>query len=566
MTAFLQDDYFGVNADTLTAHTGAVGATWTLPGLELVVSAEIGTGWQTGNFRLRHNGAVAGTGHYLSSGSPASADHWARATILVLSVPSASGGGIGITLRTDATCANFYLVQYNYTATAWQLFKKVAGVFTQLGSDVAQTLTVGPAYELYFSIVGTQIDFTVDGVSKFSTTDSAVSATGKIGLRVSAPSSGGGASVGIQIDQLVGDVGTDTKLRSIGDSITVGVGSTSSKTKRWAYVLGLANTWNDYTRSVSSTQIIDHCSDDRSPVNNQVYLPIAPATTDRVCWLTGYNDVRYNGANANALTTHLLALRAALTWLSRAAADVKQSNDGIWTKTGAWTTSVVNGMTSAYTSTIGDKISGSITGTYITVCYLSRFGLADASAACTVKVDGSTVDTIDMTFGTASGFTNGGSGAARYVPMAFRYGPFSAGAHTVEVIHAGTAGKIMQFLFATGNGGTPAAKLYVTGPYKNNNWNFSAPYNIGTDAAADSYGSNVTTVVAELVADGYTASQAYVNNYFVKITDENADNIHPNDTGHQHISDAFAAAIAGGGLLPHRTPPMRSMLGGNFQG
>jgi hypothetical protein len=195
VAAFLIDDFTDTNATALTSHTGQVGATWTLPGTESGTTASIFAGGTTASSQLRNSGSATATGHYLSSGTPPSADYWVRATWRIYTVPNERASGI--TLRTDSTCANCYLVQYNTDLDVWQLFKKVAGAFSQLGSNVAQTLTLGAIYELYFSIVGNQIDFTVDGVSKFSTTDSSVTSAGKVGIRISTNATAGYKQVAI---------------------------------------------------------------------------------------------------------------------------------------------------------------------------------------------------------------------------------------------------------------------------------------------------------------------------------------------------------------------------------
>ncbi len=557
MSAFLVDDFTDTDGTTLTSHTGITGGTWTLPGSESTVTAQISDDSATAGavrFGMRQNSATSGTGHYLSSGTPASADYEIHAIWKIITVPSVTGGGFGMTLRTDSTCANCYLVQYVPSSADWNIYKKVAGTFTSIATAVAVTLVAGTYLDIVFKIVGTQIDFIVDGASVFSLTDSAVSATGKVGIRWGAHPSGGSATTHIHIYKIIGDAVGETALRSIGDSITVGYKASPQATNRWAQQLAVAETWNDYCRGQASTQIIDMCSDDRVKANNQVYLPFAPATTDRFCWIAGYNDLRFNGSDANALETFNRVLRAAIAWLTRLPADVFQMNNGIWTPTGSWTGAVINGIiNSKYTTTNGDKITGSVSGTAITVAYLSRFGLADASASITVKIDGVSQTVIDATFGTASGFTSYGAGAGRYVPMAMRYSGLSSGAHTVEISHTGTAGKICQLLFVVGTGGSAGAGVYIADPIKVTNWNLGSPYNVGTDAALTSYSNTIGTLISDCVSDGYAPKHVLTNSYFVTGTDEDADGIHPTGTGYTHIENAFDAAInpasAGGGPI-----------------
>lgn len=534
----LYDTFTGSTGTALAAHTGEIGATWTLP-----VTAEPTETQQIEGNRLRFdNGTGAASAHYLSSGAPSSADQYVSATIYVYTVITTHYHGL--TLRTDSTGANCYLVQYDPTVPGWSLYKKVSGSFTQLGSSVSQTLTGGQSYALYFSVKGTQIDFTVNGVSKFSTTDGAVTANGKVGLRLGRlAGAAGSSSTGIHIDVIEGSA--VPFLRSVGDSVTVGMNASPQATKRWPYLVELAHTWTDNTRSVSGTQIIDQCSDDRNTSNNQVYLSTLPEDAERWLWLSGFNDVRYNGTNVNALETYRRCLRAAVMWMCRDPIDVGQMNNVGWTKTGTWTPGVVNGLNTSYSSTNGDYITGSISGTAITVCYLSRFGYGDAGTALEVRIDGSLVDTIDTSFGTASGYTNGGSGAARYVPMARRYAGLTAGAHTVVLTHNSTGGKYVQPAYVCGNGGTQAGHVIISNPYKVTDWTLGSPYNNGSDAAVDAYTAVIAEIVNEAQADGYKLVKwAFADAHVIKGTDEDADGIHPNNDGHQHIANAFESQLA----------------------
>lgn len=63
-----------------------------------------------------------------------------------------------------------------------RLFKVASNVKTQLGSDVAVTLTRGYKYRLHLSMIGTAINVWIDGVNLISTTDSSLSAAGQVGI------------------------------------------------------------------------------------------------------------------------------------------------------------------------------------------------------------------------------------------------------------------------------------------------------------------------------------------------------------------------------------------------
>lgn len=545
MTAFLKDSFQDSNGTTLASHVGEVGATWTLTSTwnnPLAVAVTQNTAFVLG--ALRNGNGNNGIAVYTASGSPASADHWQRHLWLVKSIPA--DGSLGITLRTTANGDGCYLLMYSYATAEWKLFYEVAGAFTQIGASVAQTLTVNQIYEVYFSVTGTTLLVQVDGVTKFSTPDSNVSANGKAGLWFNAISATGSATTGIHILQLTGDSGAEIALESMGDSVTVGANASPQATKRWPYLLGIAQTWNDYTRAQAATQIIDQCSDDRSPRNNQVYnRPVA--TTDRYCWLTGLNDYRYNGSNANALETFKRTLRSAFAWQSRVAAAKYEANDAIWTYTGSWSALAVNGLNTKYTSTSGDKVTGSVSGRYVTVAYLSRFGLADGGTF-TVKADGVTLGTpIDTSFGTASGFTTGGN-AARWAPMAIRFDTGSSGSHSIEISLTSASATIGQLAFVVGSGDAAGGIIYAADPTKLADYTAGSPYNNGNDASALLYANAIDDLIKELTDDGHIAYRCGTNSFYLTASDIDTDLVHPVNNGHQHINDAIYATINQGSI------------------
>lgn len=63
-----------------------------------------------------------------------------------------------------------------------RLFKIISNVKTQLGSDVAVTLTRGYIYRLHLTMIGTAITASIEGKQLISTTDSSLSAAGGVGI------------------------------------------------------------------------------------------------------------------------------------------------------------------------------------------------------------------------------------------------------------------------------------------------------------------------------------------------------------------------------------------------
>ena len=123
---------------------------------------------------------------YYHSGTPASSDYEVAAPVFA---KEADGGAsnTGVGGRTDPTANTLYHVRYSGSATdGWQLFKFVAGVPTQLGGTSSQSLTDETGYDHKLRMVGTTIELYKEGAGSptISVTDSAISAAGRVSLRM----------------------------------------------------------------------------------------------------------------------------------------------------------------------------------------------------------------------------------------------------------------------------------------------------------------------------------------------------------------------------------------------
>lgn len=173
MATFASDSFTGTEDTELSAYD----ASW------IKVTGNTGNAEIASN-RVRASGTTF-TAYYYNA-TPPSADYPVQATIhTVTSVTNATAGVLG---RVSSSANTFY--QANAHATSgWQLFKRVAGTATQLGSSVAQTYTAGQSYDVKLSMSGTTIELYKLGESTaaISVTDSAISAAGFAGLRFSSP-------------------------------------------------------------------------------------------------------------------------------------------------------------------------------------------------------------------------------------------------------------------------------------------------------------------------------------------------------------------------------------------
>lgn len=119
---------------------------------------------------------------YYTSGLPASADYDVQMDVFPRALTA--GHYMGVMGRLTTTSPdNYYSVEYNVTNARWELWKAAGAgpTFTLLGS-FSQTLSLSTTYVVKLQMRGTALTAFVDGVSRISATDSAVTATGRAGI------------------------------------------------------------------------------------------------------------------------------------------------------------------------------------------------------------------------------------------------------------------------------------------------------------------------------------------------------------------------------------------------
>jgi hypothetical protein len=125
---------------------------------------------------------LAGNTIYYHSGAALSADYSVSADLYR---DSSSGGSIGVCGRVNTTAATFYMARYNSTASAWQLFRSVNNIFTQMGASYSDTFTVGQTRNVRLEMIGPSIGLYKDSelASIIGATDANIAAAGKSGFR-----------------------------------------------------------------------------------------------------------------------------------------------------------------------------------------------------------------------------------------------------------------------------------------------------------------------------------------------------------------------------------------------
>ena len=253
-TAPSADSFTGAAGTLLSAHTPETGTSWTRWVNDTI------TGYLTGANRIRKDNVTGGVGYYTAT-VPASANYKVEADVVVQSLTT--GDHIGVIGRWDITATTgsgtFYLARYETSSSSWQLLKSVNGTATSLGS-FAQTLSVGGTYRLGLDMSGTTIRLLVDGVSRISATDSAVTAAGRAGVRLGAGSDSApeGESTGLQLDNFqttpaTGIRAADSKGSNTADYVNGTLLGSAGSVPADSNSAGLFDGVNDYVQAVSTT-------------------------------------------------------------------------------------------------------------------------------------------------------------------------------------------------------------------------------------------------------------------------------------------------------------------------
>lgn len=176
MSTVVLDSFTGTNGTLLTDHSGETGATWANH------PSYTGT-FQIASNRCRSTLADGTVNGAFASGTPATAEYDVSASIVIVAASNAGAlASAGLCGRMDESANTLYQASLT-EGTGWRLHKFVGGSATQLGSTVSQTLSNGQSYAVKLEIREASKKLFVGGVEKISSTDNAITATGKAGVR-----------------------------------------------------------------------------------------------------------------------------------------------------------------------------------------------------------------------------------------------------------------------------------------------------------------------------------------------------------------------------------------------
>lgn len=215
MTIIASDEFTGANGTLLSTYS---------PNWERHPASAAGVNAQISNNGVRVSESAGGA-YYRWADTPPSADQSASSAVIRRSGDS---GSSGVFIRMHPTSLTCYFFQHDEN-NGWRLFRVVGGTFTQLGSSYAQTLTLNQPYIAKLEAIGNQIKAYVDGVERFSFTDTAIPENGDFGINVYANGGGIGDVYNHHLDSFVGE-----DLAAAGDTtapvLTSPVGTSTGTT------------------------------------------------------------------------------------------------------------------------------------------------------------------------------------------------------------------------------------------------------------------------------------------------------------------------------------------------
>lgn len=322
-----------------------------------------------------------------------------------------------------------------------------------------------------------------------------------------------------------------TTATAFGDSITVGDGSTSGPNS-YIELIAAARGWTITNEAVSSTQAADCATD---------LFQHVVADDSQTLLMIGTNDARVYNSDTVLQGVYKRAHLALAAWAAIPDARKVYAQDAA--STGSWTNNAgaYGGGLAVYSTSVGATRTFTVYGTVVYLCSLLQ---DDNTSTFTVAVDGVTVGT----------YSNGTAGAVSletylgldYAPNLIRIPGLSEGEHTVVVTVASSAGSnpYVHLLWAAGNQGhnsKDGPNVWVGNIPRLNSTGYATLG--GSDAIFAVYNAIVRANVNTLATDGLNVGLVDSASRLLPASDLDPDGIHPDDSGHQKIADAFLEAI-----------------------
>jgi hypothetical protein len=319
-----------------------------------------------------------------------------------------------------------------------------------------------------------------------------------------------------------------TPYHAFGDSITVGSGA-NTNANAYAYLLSSDEDSPLTDRGINGEQACDMGDLEVFPNEN-------PATTYNALYtmMIGTNDANVKGLGSYEAVFNTCE-QAAVAWLAIPSQYKVFGQSASTTETGTWSSdntyqTGIGIQSTANGSTLAIPIT--TTGAPVYIWYRIKDG---NGGAFTYNIDGGANISVNAFTSPAIATQNGGTEG---VALA-RIPNVAAGAHTINFTVT-SATSVSNFVSILAVGTVPnivyyqSPKVFVGGVLRQQN---------DTDSAATAaYNADVSTNVSLLAGDGLSVYFVNDRNY-VNSTTDMANFLHPNNTGHRHLADAFEAVM-----------------------
>lgn len=257
--------------------------------------------------------------------------------------------------------------------------------------------------------------------------------------------------------------------------------------------------------------------------------------------MAGFNDLRRAGGGAKTLKKieacyRSIMLNGMLNFPVFAGNSV--------TKTGgisSFNATTYGGFSASGASTTGvDTWTWTFSGEEFGIQFIASDGVVENYGTAIIKVDGNTVATIntdDWYDGVNDGSNNNDRG-----PLAFTYHGFGAGLHTVTVESQGDGRVVVDFFANLLQPVYCSAFLFWEIPYMTPTGYAIPPADQSSTAISDDGSEVIEDMVTLIQSVGRRAAYVPSNTFYNLGTDVDADDVHPNNSGHDHLHDAGMAA------------------------
>lgn len=172
MGTFVQDSFTDSDTTNLSSHTGETGATWAK------LTGYSGNLYINGNVLENEDGSDAEAVYY-ASGSPAGTDYDVEAKYTWVTSQLCDWRICG---RIDTSNGNYYSFYYRRGSNTYRLTKRVSGTTTTLASASGSSPSSGTWLTLRLNLNGDALEGFEGASSVLSTTDSSITAAGKVGV------------------------------------------------------------------------------------------------------------------------------------------------------------------------------------------------------------------------------------------------------------------------------------------------------------------------------------------------------------------------------------------------